>query len=854
MSATNCKQCLICCETFTKQKRKEISCPSCHQPSCLACWKTFLSDHACVCMYETCKQPLPLHFILSHFPTAWVQHTWYPHMVTMVMTFEQSLLQQTQYMLDKRNKHDELQRQWRCLSHAQVKHSNLMSSTACKTIEAQASLATLRGQTNLTAYDAWRNVCNDDPIETSYKCLTLLEVLVSNRLSKEHDGQYYAFWHMAQTASIQERWQCITYVSSLVQQCFAKITSSMMEMEKTIEQMNDQYHPCFTKGCFGFVKKTTDNAKQTCPACRETMCLDCFTTCDADVHVCDESKRQAVETLLDSGAKACPNCKVYLLKSDGCDVMFCVTCKTSFDWKTGSVIHGFAHNPHYLDHLQSPQPHTLHQVLTKCTEPFESALGRDELHVTQKALLLLCGKAFDILYVLQTHTLPQMERETNRAVRFFHLREDVCQGIMDKKEWHHEIHADLLQHMKDEVTCAYVKTMLHDCTNALVVFYHKLCDAVDRTDVQSICTSVEDIYTKIYSYITTCNEKEEALARQCAHITHEPHIQYLRIGIPSPTEIRCLRCLWPTSHPLDAYISMPHVEEEVGTETLHETFHTFCQPGEMDDIYFGERKDYICKMFGVWVCDTSTTAHTSGERAQDRVVSCKDVYVPLVRTVGDLLYVTSEHHPYALEMQWSSDEIKIARLLQQWCMFSYKHVLFRSDHISHEVLMSEFDEDDMNHVIKMFDVCSLPLLSSVLFSSSHQGETIHAHKRCETMMESMLVVLRDVVCVGTEAFLDCVYKKYCRQEVQMKLSIQRMNMVEVDGMKIPMWCKWLLTSNILLYLERLRERSVTCRLTTTMSSSSLLSHWIGQVISHKVAKRLAQSSHGKRGNRVMTNG
>ncbi|BCT22745.1 divergent RING-finger protein [Carp edema virus] len=50
--------------------------------------------------------------------------------------------------------------------------------------------------------------------------------------------------------------------------------------------------------------------------------------------------------------RLCPNCNITIEKKTGCDVMFCINCKTSFDWTTSSVNLTNLHNPEYEDWIK----------------------------------------------------------------------------------------------------------------------------------------------------------------------------------------------------------------------------------------------------------------------------------------------------------------------------------------------------------------------------------------------------------------------------------------------------------------------------------------------------------------------
>lgn len=115
---------------------------------------------------------------------------------------------------------------------------------------------------------------------------------------------------------------------------------------------------CAIPECKGFL-----NAKSNvCTVCTKATCRECLQPIDGSVaaaHVCD---KQILETnkLVRDESKPCPKCGEAISKTEGCDQMFCVICKTAFSWNTGVIEKGKIHNPHYYE--------LVHQGAIKPTE------------------------------------------------------------------------------------------------------------------------------------------------------------------------------------------------------------------------------------------------------------------------------------------------------------------------------------------------------------------------------------------------------------------------------------------------------------------------------------------------------
>jgi hypothetical protein len=108
--------------------------------------------------------------------------------------------------------------------------------------------------------------------------------------------------------------------------------------------------PCPAPSCKGFL-----STAWKCGLCETWSCPDCHDwkgdSKEKDTpHTCDAGK-VATAHLLAREAKSCPKCGVSICKIEGCDQMFCTSCNTGFNWRTGRIAEGAVHNPHYFEWL-----------------------------------------------------------------------------------------------------------------------------------------------------------------------------------------------------------------------------------------------------------------------------------------------------------------------------------------------------------------------------------------------------------------------------------------------------------------------------------------------------------------------
>jgi hypothetical protein len=128
--------------------------------------------------------------------------------------------------------------------------------------------------------------------------------------------------------------------------------------EETAQERAKFIRRCTAEGCKGFL-----SSAWKCGMCSHWACPDCFDikgpNKDSE-HTCNPATLETAK-LLRKDTKPCPSCGEMIMKSEGCDQMFCTSCHTPFSWVTGKIVtSGPIHNPHYFQWLNKGggQPRT----------------------------------------------------------------------------------------------------------------------------------------------------------------------------------------------------------------------------------------------------------------------------------------------------------------------------------------------------------------------------------------------------------------------------------------------------------------------------------------------------------------
>jgi hypothetical protein len=107
---------------------------------------------------------------------------------------------------------------------------------------------------------------------------------------------------------------------------------------------------CPAENCRGFIDE-----EWKCGLCKQTFCKHC-NECMNTNHECDPETVKTMK-LINRDTRPCPKCSTMIHKIDGCAQMWCTSCNTAFDWRSGKIVVGRIHNPHYFEFKQRSREH-----------------------------------------------------------------------------------------------------------------------------------------------------------------------------------------------------------------------------------------------------------------------------------------------------------------------------------------------------------------------------------------------------------------------------------------------------------------------------------------------------------------
>lgn len=127
-----------------------------------------------------------------------------------------------------------------------------------------------------------------------------------------------------------------------------KFINTNYERNSSKEKKSDLNLRCSNNNCRGFLE-----ADYTCKLCRTITCKNCHLNVGISIgkHICKDEDIESIKSI-QKESKNCPKCGVNIQKIHGCDHMYCILCRTFFDWVTLRIIKDQVSNPEYNDYLK----------------------------------------------------------------------------------------------------------------------------------------------------------------------------------------------------------------------------------------------------------------------------------------------------------------------------------------------------------------------------------------------------------------------------------------------------------------------------------------------------------------------
>jgi len=231
----------------------------------------------------------------------------------------------------------------------------------------------------------------------------------------------------SETALNENHQKLIRYIRKKL----APIISVLGNKEKPKGGYTGHRFHCQVPNCAGICTKSI------CLVCLTAHCPDCEEIPKED-HKCDPDTIKAL-SMIRLTSKPCPNCSTMIHKYQGCQQMFCVQCKTRFDWETLKIYTPdarFFHNPHELprpnqrpDEQPLPEANLCHQGLSNEVHSFYnvSQEDREDLNEVQK---------YYRLYTSMTHKIETANHTRNND----DLRIKYILGLIGKTRFRTEIY------------------------------------------------------------------------------------------------------------------------------------------------------------------------------------------------------------------------------------------------------------------------------------------------------------------------------------------------------------------------------------------------------------------------------
>ncbi len=370
-------ECHLCCEK--RASHRFIHCPYCSFECCHFCLKQMLTTYPFICPAQSCKRTWNLAVFLIYCPRNFINRDY---------------------------------KTWFIKYHLQSTEMNRIEEVKLE----------LRQEEEQKAYRKMRN----KKIKWERKLGTLLDktpyTLLSEFIPLNTEAQI-----ILRVAFKRFKPKILPPLSEQIQiaQSISKLTSKIAQFEALdriyFEPSNShsklpskkdsvKFH-CPLPQCDGLV------VHGICSSCEKAFCALCKEV-RTEGHTCNAEAVTQIKRLAKC-IKNCPTCVIPIERVSGCNTMWCVNCKSFFDWSTLKPLLGRHHNPHYTEWIESAQPTCIDgDVSNRLLAKFEQGAIGEKFY---QARLELSRIYDNVRHFIQRNTNEFQDERWNR-IRYLHAR------------------------------------------------------------------------------------------------------------------------------------------------------------------------------------------------------------------------------------------------------------------------------------------------------------------------------------------------------------------------------------------------------------------------------------------------
>ena len=325
--------CPVCAEHFTKKLRYKIECFNCNYSACCKCIQQFIlldSNMEANCM--NCKIPWNDKFVYEQLTPSFFLNKYRNHIKDIVVQQQLALVPTSQLDAERilaSEKLVSLRRIQNIIKKAYYKEKIVVTAQFVDDFKENLKKFIQDEYTK-----ELKKPKNERQSKSSLnkKYLKTKPVILQENIEKINQI-------CANTETGKKYFNLLEEIQRL--EAFCNITPN--------EEKVSYSRPCGNNDCKGMLQSN----KTLCGLCSKNTCLKCLKVYDEDEeHECNQDDL-ATAKLIKSDTKYCPKCNFGITKINGCDVMFCTQCKTSFHWKTLKILTKNLHNPHYIEYLRN---------------------------------------------------------------------------------------------------------------------------------------------------------------------------------------------------------------------------------------------------------------------------------------------------------------------------------------------------------------------------------------------------------------------------------------------------------------------------------------------------------------------